>query len=85
MSAAGPRAPLEPSSSSSEAAPTLAGLRQSLVDEIVADSRREGYYDARLSAEGKSIFKQAGFQDRIDQRGDVEVRTKWLKPVVQVN
>lgn len=58
--------------------------RRELVADI-AENTRNSTNRAQLDEIGKSVFKQAGFQDRIDRPSDIEVTTSWLKPVVQVS
>jgi hypothetical protein len=62
---------------------TLKQQRQDLVGEVVEEARQNK--KAPLDEAGREIFEQAGFSDRIDTKGDVEVDTRWLKPVIQVS
>jgi hypothetical protein len=57
--------------------------RQELVDRVVEDARKNK--KAPLDEVGRQRFEQAGFGDLIDKKGEVEVETHWLKPVVQVS
>ena len=57
--------------------------RQELVDRVVGEARKNK--KAPLDEVGRQRFEQAGFRDLIDKKGDVEVETHWLKPVVQVS
>lgn len=56
--------------------------RQELVDRVVDEARKNKL--APLDENGRRVFEQAGFGHLIDKKGDVEVETHWLKPVVQV-
>lgn len=56
--------------------------RQELVDRVVEEARKNK--KAPLDEVGRRRFEQAGFGDLIDKKGEVEVETHWLKPVVQV-
>lgn len=57
--------------------------RQELVDRVVEEARRNK--KAPLDEVGRSRFEQAGFGHLIDKKSDVEVDTRWLKPVVHVS
>jgi hypothetical protein len=57
--------------------------RQELVDWVVEEARKNK--KAPLDEVGRQRFEQAGFGDLIDKKGEVEVETHWLKPVVQVS
>ena len=57
--------------------------RQELVDRVVQEARKNK--KAPLDEVGRQRFDQAGFGDLIDKKGDVEVETHWLKPVVHVS
>jgi len=57
--------------------------RQGLVDQVVEEARKNK--KAPLDEVGRQRFEQAGFGDLIDKKGEVEVETHWLKPVVQVS
>jgi hypothetical protein len=57
--------------------------RQELVDRVVEEARKNK--KAPLDEVGRRRFEQAGFGDLIDKKGEVEVETHWLKPVVQVS
>lgn len=59
--------------------------RSVMVDSIVAGARERKDAEPGLSEVGQQAFESVGFGDRLGQRGDVEVRTKWLEPVVQVS
>lgn len=57
--------------------------RQDLVGQVVQEARQNK--KAPLDEAGREIFEAAGFSDRIGAKGDVEVDTRWLKPVIQVS
>lgn len=46
----------------------------------IASEARANYKG--LEVEQREIFERAGLTDNLDNRGEVEVRTEWLKPVV---
>jgi hypothetical protein len=62
---------------------SLKEQRQDLVGEVVEEARQNK--KPPLDEAGRETFKQAGFSERIDTKGDVEVDTRWLKPVIQVS
>jgi hypothetical protein len=57
--------------------------REELVQRVVEEARKNK--KAPLDENGRRVFEQAGFGHLIDKKGDVEVETHWLKPVVQVS
>lgn len=62
---------------------TLEAQRNALVAGIASDSRANAS-TVKLDETGRSVFRQAGFAERIDRPSDIEATTNWLKPVVQV-
>lgn len=55
--------------------------REEMAQSIAAGARANRH---EVSEEGREVFGVAGMRDKLDQRGEVEVRTEWMKPVVQV-
>jgi hypothetical protein len=54
-----------------------------LVGEIANEARANKAEP--LDEAGQRIFRDAGFENRIDANGSVDVDTRWLKPVIQVS
>lgn len=83
-----PKAPILPKVSKDLTAnpPVSEGItsqRQEQVDGIVSKAREHKQGQPSLSEEGRRVFQQAGLGDNLEQGSSVEVRTKWLEPVVQ--
>lgn len=57
--------------------------RLGLVGEIANEARANKAEP--LDEAGQRIFRDAGFENRIDAKGSVDVDTRWLKPVIQVS
>jgi hypothetical protein len=57
--------------------------RLGLVGEIANEARANKAEP--LDEAGQRIFRDAGFENRIDANGSVDVDTRWLKPVIQVS
>jgi hypothetical protein len=61
---------------------TVIAARKEMAERIAAEARAN-YKPA--DGEMRGIFEQAGLGESLDNRGEVEVRTEWLKPVVHVS
>lgn len=72
-----------PSTSRQSGVNAIEQQRQDLVGQVVQEARQNK--KAPLDEAGREIFEAAGFSDRIGAKGDVEVDTRWLKPVIQVS
>jgi len=72
-----------PSTSQQSGVNAIEQQRQDLVGQVVQEARQNK--KAPLDEAGREIFEAAGFSDRVGAKGDVEVDTRWLKPVIQVS
>lgn len=79
---ASPRDVLDMDAEDFEEPETVIQARKEMAERIAAEARA-GYKG--LDGEGRALFEKAGLVDNLDNRGEVEVRTEWLKPVVHVS
>ena len=87
-----PQTPHRQRASDSTAA--LLQARSDLVGKIVSDSQRRREHRGELSEEGRETFRRAGMEaylpnangpSRASNGDTVEVKTRWIEPVVKVN
>ena len=62
---------------------TLERARAKLVDRIVTDAQKRKAARGELSEEAKDMFHRAGLADGLDKAHTVEVKSKWIAPVVK--
>ncbi|WVQ83771.1 hypothetical protein IAT38_005915 [Cryptococcus sp. DSM 104549] len=80
-SASGP-----PATTAAEASAALDAQRHSLITDIRSASQartHSGGAPPTLSQEGHEVFRKAGMEDLVGTKGTVDVKTRWMKPIVQ--
>ena len=80
--AASPRDVLDMDADDFEEPESVIQARKEMAERIAVEARA-GYKG--LDGEGRALFEKAGLVDNLDNKGEVEVRTEWLKPVVHVS
>ena len=62
---------------------SLEEQRLDLINRITEESAERSKTYSQLNAAGREVFKAAGIGHLADKKGDVDIVTRWLKPVVQ--